>query len=399
MTEYDYWKIFPRMPRKVTIGDITVRDGFQHEEKFISTAAKKYYAEELILSGCRNLELTNLGNPIAMPQFRDAEELLAHIRSDGFKKRCAQKGINYDEIVITAVTIRERAVDRAIELKKKGVGPDRVLMMVSTEEEHHFANSGTTLPDYWREAERCIKKCRDAGLMMCGTVSTIWGSPIGGATELKDAVEFTRRWLEIGAHDIEHADHDGSASAAQVYRYFSMIMDAIPDTSVHIAHFHETKRVASASVLAALQAGICHFEATLGGLGGQPANFMDDCPVRGTGDYYYDDPRYVGLTCLEDLLVQIDEMGIEHGYDVDRILKLGRYLERTVGRRLRSEAIVNGRTLKEGHPKYARPGLKKLKERLGEAAGQKLPQEWADKAVLPEHLRDLTPVPGAKAAC
>ena len=34
MTEYDYWKIFPRMPKKVTIGDITIRDGFQHCEKF-----------------------------------------------------------------------------------------------------------------------------------------------------------------------------------------------------------------------------------------------------------------------------------------------------------------------------------------------------------------------------
>jgi len=44
MAEYDYWKIFPRMPRKVTIGDITIRDGFQHQEKFISTAAKKFYA-------------------------------------------------------------------------------------------------------------------------------------------------------------------------------------------------------------------------------------------------------------------------------------------------------------------------------------------------------------------
>jgi hydroxymethylglutaryl-CoA lyase len=114
-------------------------------------------------------------------------------------------------------------------------------------------------------------------MKMCGTVSTIWGSPIGGATRLEDAVEFTKRWLEIGADDIEHADHDGSASAAEVYRYFAMTLDAIPDPRVHIAHFHETKRVASASVLAALQAGICHFEATLGGMGGQPANFLDDC--------------------------------------------------------------------------------------------------------------------------
>ena len=373
-TEYDYWKIFPRMPKKVTIGDITIRDGFQHLEKFISTQAKITYLEELIFAGCRNIEVTNLGNPRSMPQFSDAEELLAHLKSEKFVQRAAKKGINMDDVVLTAITIREPSVDRAIELKKRGVGPDRVLMMVSTEEEHHFANSGTTLPNYWKEAERCIKKCKDAGIKMCGTVSTIWGSPIGGATELKDAVKFTKYWLSIGASDIEHADHDGSASAAEVYRYFSMILDEMPDTKLHIAHFHETKRLASASVLAALQAGICHFEATLGGLGGQPANFLDDRPIKGTGDYYYDDPRYVGLVCLEDTLVQIDEMGIEHGYDVDRILWLGKQLEKTVGYRLRSEAIINGRTLKEGHMQYARPGLAKLKGKMGEKSGQSFPE-------------------------
>jgi hydroxymethylglutaryl-CoA lyase len=373
MTEYDYWKLFPRMPKKVTLGDITVRDGFQHLEKFISTEAKITYMEELIFAGCRNIEVTNLGNPKSMPQFSDAEALLAHLRSNEFVSRAAKKGVNMDDVVVTAVTIREPAVDRAIELKKRGVGPDRVLMMVSTEEQHHFANSGTTLPNYFKEAERCIQKCSDAGIKMCGTVSTIWGSPIGGATDLKDAVEFTKHWLSIGASDIEHADHDGSASADQVYRYFSMILDEIPDTKLHIAHFHETKRVASASVLAALQAGITHYEATLGGLGGQPANFLDDRPIKGTGDYYYDDPRYVGLVCLEDTLVQIDEMGIEHGYDVDRILWLGKMLEKTVGHRLRSEAIINGRTKKEGHMQYARPGLAKIKEKMGEKPGQNFP--------------------------
>ena len=374
MTEYDYWKIFPRMPKKVTLGDITIRDGFQHLEKFISTPAKITYLEELIFAGCRNIEVTNLGNPRSMPQFSDAEELLAHLKGDNFISRAAKKGINMDDVVLTAITIREPSVDRAIELKKRGVGPDRVLMMVSTEEEHHFANSGTTLPNYWKEAERSIKKCSDAGIKMCGTVSTIWGSPIGGATELKDAVEFTKHWLDIGASDIEHADHDGSASAADVYRYFSMILDEIPDTRLHIAHFHETKRVAAASVLAALQAGICHFEATLGGLGGQPANFLGDRPIKGTGDYYYDDARYVGLVCLEDTLVQIDEMGIEHGYDVDRILWLGKQMEKTVGTRLRSEAMINGRTLKEGHMQYARPGLAKIKKKLGESPNQSFPE-------------------------
>jgi len=278
-------------------------------------------------------------------------------------------------------------VERTIQARKEGYGPDRILFMVSTSESHHRTNSGLSLDEYWKMCETYIPKAHEAGMKVCGTVSTIWGSPIAGATELKDAVEFTKRWLEIGAADIEHADHDGSASAPEVYRYFSMILDEIPDTSLHIAHFHETKRVASASVLAALQAGITHFEATIGGMGGQPANFLDDCPVPGTGEYYYEDPRFVGLICLEDLLVQIDEMGIEHGYDVDRVLWLGRQMERTAGKRLRSEAAINGRTLKEGHPKFARPGLKKLKEKLGEDPNQNWPKEWERVPVLPERYR------------
>ncbi len=373
MTEYDYWKIFPRMPKKVTIGDITIRDGFQHEEKFVSTRAKLYYLEELIFAGCRHIEVTNLGSSYSMPQFEDGEILLKYLKGERFRSKCEKRGINYDDISLTAITIRESAVDRAIKLKEQGFGPDRILMMVSTEEEHQYANSGCTLPEYWAEAERATKKANDAGIKMCGTVSTIWGSPIGGATKLEDAVTFSKRWFDIGANDVEHADHDGSASADQVYRYFAMIMDAVSNPEKQIAHFHETKRVASASILAALHAGVTNFEATLGGLGGQPANFLDDSPVRGTGDYYYDDPRYVGLVCLEDTLVQLDEMGIDTGYDLNKVLKLGQQLEKTMGRRLRSEAIINGRTLKEGHMKYARPGLKDRKHSNGEEVGQKFP--------------------------
>ncbi len=383
-TEYDYWKIFPRMPKKVTIGDITIRDGFQHEERFISTEAKIFYGQEMILAGCRELEVTNLA-AATTPQFVDAETVMKAMRSDEFTKRAARVGIDvHKDVVLTCVTIREPSVDIAIRMKKEGFGPDRILMMVSTDPEHHFANSGTTLTHYWREAERCIKKARDAGMKMVGTVSTIWGSPISGATKLEDAVEFTKRWFQIGAHDIEHADHDGSANAADVYRYFSMILDAMPNPEAHLCHLHETKRIASSSILAALHAGICRFEATLGGLGGQPANFLGDSPIRGTGEYYYDDPRYVGLVTMEDLLVQIDELGIEHGYDVDRVLWLGRKMEKTCGRRLRSEAIINGRTQKAGHMKFARPGLRKLIDKLGEKVGQRVPTDWSAEAILPD---------------
>ena len=386
MSKYDQFSVFPNMPKQVTIGDITVRDGFQHEEKFIPTAAKIYYLQELALAGVKRMEATNLGNPRVMPQFKDAEEVLQALREDHFIKRLGKKGINAQDLEWTCITIRESAVDRAIELKQKGYGPDRVLMMVSTDEQHHFANSATTLPQYWKEAERCIKKCKDAGIKMCGTVSTIWGSPISGPTKFEDAIEFTKRWLSIGADDIEHADHDGSAPPDRVYRYFSMLLDAIPNPDLHLAHFHVTRGWGNANVLAALQAGIRFYEGTLGGLGGQPANFLDGVPGLGTGDYYYTDPNVVGLATLEDMVVMMDEMGIDTGFDVDRILSLGRILEKTVGRRLRSEAILNGRIPKEVRENFKRPQLPKLKEKSGEKPGQLIPADWPDKAVVPEHL-------------
>ena len=357
-------------PKKVIVGDISIRDGLQHEERFISTDAKVYYAEQLILAGVKRLELTNLGSPRNLPQFRDAEELLRRVRES---KTLAKAGVNWDEIEITAVTIRESAVDRAIELKKRGVGPDRILMMVSTDEQHHFANSGVTLPEYWKEAERCIKKATDAGLKFNGTVSTIWGSPISGPTRMEDAIAFTKHWLDIGATDIEHADHDGSSTPDLVYRYYSMLLDAIPRPEVHLAHFHTTRGWGLANVLAALQAGIYTFESTMGGIGGQPANFMDDCPIPGTGNYYYKDPNSVGLVSTEDMLLMMEEMGIETGIDIDRILKLGTLWERTVGRRLRSSAILHGRIPKDPVEAYKKRGLAERKAKLGEAPDQVFP--------------------------
>ncbi len=364
-------------PRKVRVADITVRDGFQHEEIFIPTDAKLFYLEELILCGIKHLEVTNLGNPASMPQFKDADELFKRLRNS---KKLSRAGIDWGDLVLTAITIRERAVDRAVAAKKEGWGPDRILMMVSTDEEHHFANSGTTLPNYWEEAKRCIEKAKDVGISMNGTVSTIWGSPISGPTTLEEAVEFSRRWLDIGAADIEHADHDGSAPPNQVYRYYSLVLEQMPDPSLHIAHFHVTRGWGNANVLAALQAGITNFEGTLGGLGGQPANFMDRVPVAGTGDYYYRDPHFVGLQCIEDMVVMMDEMGIETGIDVDRLLNLGVMMEKTIGRRLRSESILNRRIPKQPRDEYKRKGLSELKTRLGEEPGQKFPRGWAATA-------------------
>jgi len=286
-------------PKKVTIGDITVRDGYQHEEKFIPTESKLWMLEQLLLAGFKNIEVTNFGNPRGMPQFADADNL--------FKKIRTSKKVSHllSDTSLTAITIREKAVERAIQAKLEGYGPDRILLMVSTSESHHLKNSGLSLKEYWKMAEIQIKKAHDAGIKVNGTVSTIWGCPIEGPTDLNKAI--------VGM------------------------------TEKQIVHFHTTRGWGLANVLAALQAGMTHYESTMGGIGGQPANFVDGVPVAGTGSYYYKDPNLVGLVSTEDLVVMLDEMGIETNLDIDKVLEIGTMNERIVGRRLRSEAIKNGR--------------------------------------------------------
>ena len=86
-----------------------------------------------------------------------------------------------------------------------------------------------------------------------------------------------------------------------------------------------------------------NYESSIGGIGGQPANFVDGVPVAGTGAYYYADPSITGLVPTEDLVVMCDEMGIETNLDIDKILETGKLVERIVGRKLRSECIRTGR--------------------------------------------------------
>src|SRR4030042_4621617 len=95
-----------KYPAKVVLGDITVRDGLKHEHKTIPPQAKLWLVEQLVLAGFKRLEITNLGNPKGMPQFADADQLLQEIRSSKLIKD------KLKDVVITAVTIREKAAER-----------------------------------------------------------------------------------------------------------------------------------------------------------------------------------------------------------------------------------------------------------------------------------------------
>ena len=119
------------LPERVEIGDITVRDGLQPLEHYYPPEMKVKLAEELILAGFKDLEVTNFGHPKFLPQFKDVEEVLDRLfQSDRVGHLLRQNGGDVD---IHVVTINEKACDRAIAYKEqRGYGPDYLLQMVST---------------------------------------------------------------------------------------------------------------------------------------------------------------------------------------------------------------------------------------------------------------------------
>ncbi len=318
------------LPSRVQIGDITVRDGLQPLEHFFPTADKVRLAEDLILAGFKDLEITNFGHPKFLPQFKDCEAVLDRLfQSERVGTMLRQNGGDVD---IHVVTINEKAVDRAIEYKiKRGYGPDYVLQMVSTDENHHRVNAGNSVAEYFEMSGRCIAKAHAAGMKFCGTVSTIWGSPMHGSrgTMLEKGVEYSRHYLDLGADYIEQADHDGSADPQRVYEYFTMILDPEimgkwADPQYHLAHFHTARGMGLANYLAALQAGVTLFETTVSSQGGQPANAHDGVYIGGTGTYYHESHLLSGLVSTEDFVVMCEAMGIDTGIDIPKLLDVGR---------------------------------------------------------------------------
>ncbi|MBU0972974.1 MAG: hypothetical protein KKC20_20180, partial [Proteobacteria bacterium] len=168
--------------KKVELSDISIRDGLQSLETVIDTDTKVKYLEGLILAGFKRMEATNYGHPKFVPFFYDATEVLKRLLNsetkgpDGRTIGQMMKR-NGGDVELTAVCIHESGAERVFKDVDAGLGPDRILQMTSTCPEHQKANSGKTHDQYFAMTEQVIKAAHSRGLLVNGTVSTIWGSP------------------------------------------------------------------------------------------------------------------------------------------------------------------------------------------------------------------------------
>lgn len=312
------------LPKKINIIDITMRDGLQNEEKFLPLEGKLHIAEKLIDAGVKKIEVGSMSHVKYVPQFRDIDDLMRAL-----PKR--------DDVEYTVLALNKKAVERVVKLLEEGIKIDRVLTgQLATSEAYAKKNMNRTHEELFLEAEKNVKLLHDAGIKkVVGNIGTIFGCPIQGEVPIEKAYEFVDRMFQIGFDEIEHSDPDGKATPKDILEYFSVVLEKYPDPSKHSFHIHDIRGTGIAGYYAAMMAGIINFDCTIGGIGGQVANFMDGLPIKGTGEYYFESRR-TGLVSTEDFTTMVNEMGIETGIDHKKLYKLGLELEKMLGRELHS---------------------------------------------------------------
>lgn len=318
-----------KLPERVFLCELSMRDGLQNEEIFIPTETKIFFINAFSEAGFHEVEAVSFANPRYLPQFRDAEAVLK-----GIKRK---NGVLY-----SAVTVTDRAMQKVVESREAGWGPDSCGCMISTSESHSMRNLGMTHKENWPQVKKWVEMAHGAGMKFIGCVGTTFGCPIEGPVPIDRAFEFVERFLDAGVDWVEIGDTTGEGTPKRVFEFFSGLIQKHKDPHIFIAHFHESRGWGLSNCLAALQAGVIKFDSSLGGIGGQPASIVDRVPVPGTG-HRYTPSDITGNVRTEDLVVMLDEMGVETGLDVDRVIDLGNILERVLGRRLRSYCTKTGR--------------------------------------------------------
>jgi len=308
----------------VIFGECWARDGLQNEALIVPTRAKIEMITGMVDAGYQRIEATNFAHPKYLQQFADAETVLKSIpRKDGVAYR--------------AICTNWVGITRAAVAKVEGYGVDEIAMVLSSSEPHNKANVGMDRDENKRLIERMTERALETGHDVFGWALTSFGCPIQGDVPIEDALAVGQWWKDIGARYIGFGDTTGVANPRQVREFYERVLDAGFTRDEVVVHFHDTRGWGIANSLVALEMGFKYYDGSLGAIGGQPKT--------GAADYH---TGFAGNSCSEDLITMIEEMGIDTGIDIDKLLKLGRRAEQILCRRLRSNSITAGRVPHKG---------------------------------------------------
>jgi hydroxymethylglutaryl-CoA lyase len=290
--------MFERLPDRVSVYEVSPRDGLQNEPVIVPTTKKLRLLDALAGSGLQRIEMTSFVSPKWVPQLADAEELV------GLVER--RPGVTF-----SALCPNEKGLERAIATKMPEIG-----LFISASETHNKKNVNKTIEATLATFAEITPRAIAAGIRVRGYVSTIWGCPYEGKVDPKRGLAIAHRLVELGCYQVSLGDTIGVGTPLQTRDLVKMFLGEFRPEQIAL-HLHDTRGTALANVVVGLECGVRDFDASVGGLGG--------CPYA---------PGAAGNLATEDLVYTLHGMGIETGIDLERLWEAGKVAESVVGRPL-----------------------------------------------------------------
>ncbi len=282
-----------------------MRDGLQIEPHFVETRTKIDLINRLSRSGLKQIEVTSFVSPKAVPNLRDASDVFANIdRVPG--------------VIYSALVPNLRGAENALK-----AAVDDINFVLSVSETHNRANMNMTTDSSLREFEK-VATASAKSCSLNGTIATAFGCPFEGNQPVDRVVEIAAIYLSLGATSITLADTTGMAHPLQISELCRLFAGRFPDTRLTL-HLHNTRGLGIANCLAAYLAGVSHFDASIGGLGG--------CPFA---------PGATGNVCTEDLVHMWQLMGLAGDIDLEALLAISRDMVGIVGHTLPGQVAKAG---------------------------------------------------------
>lgn len=303
-----------RFPDAVTLRDVSLRDGLQDEAP-IAIEAKLAVFEALVAAGIRDLELTSFVRPDRVPALADAEAFCA-----ATEQIAADIGV-----VRWALVLNRRGAERAL-----AAGLTHLQYVVSVSDTHSRHNAGAGTDEALGSFAEWARWTIDGGATVEVTLATAMGCPFEHRVAPARVVELARRAVDAGASSIGLADTIGVAVPPEV----AVLVDAVA-AAVEVpigVHLHDTRGLAIANAIAALEHGVRRLDASVGGLGG--------CPFA---------PDASGNVPIEDLTHALEAMGVSTGVSVDALVDAARVACAAVERDVSSHIGLAGPRFADRH--------------------------------------------------
>ena len=294
---------------RIYMHDVAPRDGFQNEKIFIETEQKIAIIDALSHCGFAKIEATSFTSPKAIPALRDAEEVMHRIER--------QPGVEY-----TVLIPNVRGAERAL-----ACGIDEANLVMSVSETHNRANLRMTREQSCGQLNQIIEALRGADVAVNVSLSTVFGCPMEGDIVESDVLHLVEHFARQGVKRITLCDTTGMAFPSQVRQLCRIARASFPEITFTL-HFHNTRGLAQSNVLAAIDAGVDRFDASLGGLGG--------CPYA---------PGASGNACTEEVVHMLELEGFDTGINLPKLLAVSARLPDLVQHDIPSQILKAGHRL------------------------------------------------------